>query len=129
VAVVAIVVVLVLGRSREDDAEDDDPLASKEWARSLLQQLEHEGRVRGRPRRSDESVVAYGRALVEGVLPDERVLTVASALDRDLFARDGLHADERAAIERSLADAAAAYPPGWERDAAPVGATAGPIPE
>ena len=85
------------------------------WARSLLEQLEHEGKERGRPRRSHESVVGYGHALVAGAWPDARILDVVSALDRDLFGSMGLDEHERTVIARLLADAAAAYPPGWEK--------------
>ncbi|MEZ5204327.1 MAG: hypothetical protein R2701_08080 [Acidimicrobiales bacterium] len=55
------------------------------WALALARRIEGEGAARGRPRAPGESVVAYGRALTDGALPDPRLARVAEVVSDALF--------------------------------------------
>jgi hypothetical protein len=61
------------------------PPAGPAWALALVARLEAAGTRRGRPRRADETVMAYADELAAGVLPDDRVTDLAAALSAALF--------------------------------------------
>jgi hypothetical protein len=55
------------------------------WAVDLARRIDVDGRERGRARASDESVVAYGRALAAERVPDARVTAVTEVVSDALF--------------------------------------------
>lgn len=55
------------------------------WAVELARRIDADGRERGRARASDESVVAYGRALAAERVPDARVTAVTEVVSDALF--------------------------------------------
>ena len=108
------IVWLVLWRLRKPSPPPGPP-----WAVALARRIEDEGRRRGRPRRADETIVAYVDALADDVLPDARLRQVGRVLDAALFTASGV---SDAAQQHALADwdALVAEHPRRRREAAPV---------
>jgi transglutaminase-like putative cysteine protease len=73
----------VLGRVRRRQA-----LARRSWAEVQLERLERAGAAHGRSRRPWEGPRRYADLLARSVLPDDRLLTVADALEADAWSGD-----------------------------------------
>jgi hypothetical protein len=100
-AIVAGAVALAVRRSRR---------AARPWEAQLLERLEAAGGRRGRPRRIDETLAEYTRALGRGVLADRRLDEAAEILARSRFAPGGVEAEQRQRAEQLVEEAIAAAP-------------------
>ena len=97
--------------------------APRPWEAQLLDRLEGAGGRRGRPRRIDETLAEYTRALGRGVLADRRLDEAAEIVARSRFAPGGVDAEERQRAEQLVDEAIAAAPKSQRapRRPAPVG--------
>jgi transglutaminase-like putative cysteine protease len=86
-------------------------------AAQLLARLEAEGARRGRPRRANESPRVYCQALVDGPMPDHRLVEVGERLSAALYGGDAPPPTSAHWIEYVIDDAAATYrpPSRWRR--------------
>ena len=80
------------------------------WEARLLDRLEEAGERRGRPRRLDETLAEYARALDREVLDDDRLEEVARIVTRSSFAPGGVGPEERQRAEQLTDDVLAAAP-------------------
>lgn len=116
---VAIVVALalVIGRAVAAKLAARRARAARPWAVRLAERLEHEGRLRDRPRRRSEPVTHYADALATGVLPDPRLHDVGGAVSAALFSAGGLDDGVGAWAESVVDEVTASYPVAtrWDR--------------
>jgi protein-glutamine gamma-glutamyltransferase len=80
------------------------------WAAQQLERLEKVGAVRGRSRREWESAARYADVLAQSVLPDPRLRTVATLLERDAFSGGTPSEADRLQAEELLDLIEAAHP-------------------
>lgn len=83
---------------------------ARPWVRRYLDDLEQEGRRRGRPRRPGETAAAYVEALTAGVLPDRGLASVAAVLDAESYGDRPATEEERARADAALVDATSRWP-------------------
>ncbi|MFN8017759.1 MAG: hypothetical protein U0P45_06520 [Acidimicrobiales bacterium] len=87
-----------------------DP-AAPPWAIALAARLAKEGAARGRPRRRGEPIVAYGWALADEALPDERVARIAEVVSDALFSGRPTPEGDRLWAEATFDEVVEAHPP------------------
>ncbi|MGZ4682985.1 MAG: hypothetical protein ACXV8G_11050, partial [Acidimicrobiales bacterium] len=104
------------------------PQTDQSWAEALVRRIEREGAGRGRPRGTDETVLAYAAALAGEQLPDPRLTTVGRVASDALYGRSQPSDELRSWADATLAEIVEAHPvPHWtdrfRRNAAGTAAT------
>jgi transglutaminase-like putative cysteine protease len=85
--------------------------ASQPWVTRFFARLERAGRVRGRPRRPEETPSEYVSELAGSVLPDPRLGEVGELVTVAAYSGREVAPEDRARAERVLKEAARAAPP------------------
>jgi transglutaminase-like putative cysteine protease len=112
VAVIAFFVVRTIVRRRRRRRDEV-------WVHRMYRRVEREGRVRGRPRRPNETPQQYLRALSDDVLPQpDHLDVVADLVTVAAYGSRDLRPDEQQRAEAALDAAVAASPRRWLRRAA-----------
>lgn len=88
----------------------DGPHAPNDWAHRMADRLSREGARRGRARRPGETVATHARALADGPLPDERLVTVSQMVSAALFGRRAPDASEQTWADAAVDDATTQHP-------------------
>ena len=112
VAVIAFFSVRAIVRRRRRRREEP-------WVHRMYRRVEREGRVRGRPRRMNETPQQYLRALSDDALPQpEHLGVVAQLVTVAAYGARELTSDEQQRAEAALTAAVAASPRRWLRRSA-----------
>ena len=84
---------------------------NSDWAHRVAARLDDEGRRRGRGRNRGETVVDHTHALIDGPLPDARLIEVGEIVSAALFGRHMPDDGTRAWVEQVVDEATDANPP------------------